>query len=241
MQLLQRWLDQFRDAVLARAMRDAGHVGYFEYRFDGDRFAWGRGMCRLFGVQAPPKGGIAQWYARVREADRARVEREFWTACALRRPSVTLDYGIDIPEGPARFVTSRLSLTYGADERPSVMSGVTVDVTDRQLDALRRAKDELLAALNHRLRTPLGALTSAAEVLKVLPPNCPDAAEARAVIARQTARLAQMLDELDTRFADESPPQTSADIVRPPLGTHSLGAVGKNNRAPRSPTSWPTH
>ena len=57
-------------------------------------------------------------------------------------------------------------------------------------------QDEFLALLSHELRTPLGALLAASEVLGIVVPGSPDDAEARAVIARQTRRLAQVLNEL---------------------------------------------
>ncbi|MDF2464609.1 MAG: putative histidine kinase, hybrid [Ramlibacter sp.] len=231
MQILQRWVEHFQDGALARLMQDAGHVGFLDYHFANNRFAWRRGMCTLFGMEAAPRGGIEEWYARIREADRARVERELWTACALRRPNATLDYGVAIANGPARFLSSRVCLAYGADGRPLRMSGVTVDVTDRQLDAQRRARDELFATLNHQLRTPLGALSSAAEVLQVLPPASPDAEEARAVVARQTARLAQVLDDLSARHADESPQQAAVHDARPVSRPRKVLVVEDNSDA----------
>jgi len=196
MSVLQRWMYQLQDRGVARLMQGAGHVGFFGYRFQEDRFTWTPGLCRLFGLKAAPRGGIAQWYARIREADQARVRRELRTACALQRPHATLDFGIALPDGPERFLSSRVALCYGADGRPWRMSGVTVDVTHRQADDARRVKDELLAAFGHRMRTPLGALSSAAEVLQVVEPGSADAEEARAVIERQTLRLARMLNEL---------------------------------------------
>lgn len=208
MQILQRWVEYFQDGALARLMQDGGHVGFFDYRFANDRFTWRRGMCRLFGIEAAPLGGIEEWYARIQEADRARVERQLWTACAMRQPNATLDYGVAIANGPARFLSSRICLAYGVDGRPLRMSGVTVDITDRQVDALRRARDEIFATLNHQFRTPLGALSSAAEVLQVLRPGSRDAEEARAVVARQTVRLAQLLDDLGDRYADDAQPSS---------------------------------
>lgn len=205
MKILQRWAEQFQDWALARRMQDGGHVGFFDYQFEGDRFGWRQGSCRLFGLQAAPQGGIKSWYARIRDADRARVERELWTACALRRPHATLDYGVADPDGTARHLSTRIALAYTADGRPRRMSAVTIDVTDRQLDAMRRVREELAATLNHQFRTPLGALSSAAEVLQTLAPDSPDAQEARAIVARQTARLAQLLDDLSEPCADGSP------------------------------------
>ncbi len=56
--------------------------------------------------------------------------------------------------------------------------------------------DEFLALLSHELRTPLGALLAASDVLDTVAPGSADDAEARAVIARQTRRLAQVLHEM---------------------------------------------
>lgn len=217
MRTLQRWIEQLRDHALAYRMQQHGHVGFFEYRFASDRLDWSRSFRKLCGVDARPRGGIDQWYARMRQADRARVERELWTACALRRPNATLDYGIDVGGAGTRFLSSRVSLVYGDDGRPCRMSAVTVDVTDRHMENLRRARDELFASFSHQVRTPLGALSSAAEVLHTLCPESADAQEACDIVARQTARLAQLLDELGGRYADESSPQS-----------------------PRHP-AWPTH
>lgn len=213
MQILQRWVEQLQDAALGRVLRD--DVGFIDYRFATDSFTWRRGLRKLFGIELAPRGGIQEWYARIREADRARIERELWTACALRRPNVTLDYGVALASGRDRFLCSRISLAYCADGHPKRMLGVTVDVTDRQLDSTRRAKDELFAAVNHQLRTPLGALSSAAEVLKTMRPGSPDAEEARAVVGRQTARLAQVLNELQARYADESLPESPVTTTPP--------------------------
>lgn len=219
MQVLQHWMDQLQDRAVARLMRGAGYVGFFGYRFPADRFTWTPGLCRLFGLEAAPGVGIAQWYARIREPDRARVQRELRAACALQRPHATLDFGIALPDGPERFLSSGVALSYGADGRPCRMSGVTVDVTHRQADDARRAKDELLTALGHRLRTPLGALSSAAEVLQVVEPGSADAEEARAVIERQTLRLAQMLNELspggEPGPATDLRPTPAGDAVPP--------------------------
>jgi len=56
--------------------------------------------------------------------------------------------------------------------------------------------DEFLALLSHELRTPLGALLAASDVLNAVVPGSVDDAEARAVIARQSRRLAQVLNEM---------------------------------------------
>lgn len=217
MRMLQRWMEQRLDEAPARWLRQGGHVGFFDYHFAADRFVWTPGLCRLFGVESAPQGGIEQWYARIGKADRTRVERELWTACALQRPAATLDFGIALPAGARRFLSSRIALSYGADGRPCRMAGVTVDRTQRHAEDARRARDELLAVFGHQVRTPLGALSSAAQVLRSAEPGSADAQEARAVIERQTLRLAQLLDGLSGGDAGPKaePPPAAGDATAP--------------------------
>lgn len=209
MELLLRWSEQWRAGMLARRMQATGQVGFFNYRFAPDRFTWSPGLCALFGLDAAPLGGIEHWYARVCEADRTRLEREVWTACALQRRHATMDYGVGLRGEGARRLSSRVQFSYDAAGRPVRMAGVTVDVSQQHEAALARARDEVMARLGHRVRTPLGALASAAEVLRSVDPGSADAREACAVVGRQVARLAQLLDEASTGVAAPAAPAAS--------------------------------
>ncbi|MES2991908.1 MAG: HAMP domain-containing sensor histidine kinase [Pseudomonadota bacterium] len=66
----------------------------------------------------------------------------------------------------------------------------------RDAAAAGRAKDELLSVLGHELRNPLNALVTSAEVLRAAPPGGPVAESARGVVARQTRKLAGLIDRL---------------------------------------------
>ncbi len=59
-----------------------------------------------------------------------------------------------------------------------------------------RQKDEFLAMLSHELRNPLGAITTAVRLLEIVGPGDERARRAREVIARQSAQLARMVDDL---------------------------------------------
>jgi CheY-like chemotaxis protein len=205
--LLHRWIDRFQAAALARVMQGAGQLGFLDYRFDGDRMHWTRGLCLLFGLDEPPVGGLAGWLARMDPADRTRVERELWTACALRRRQETLDYTVDLPDGGRRLLSSRIMLSYRGDGRPVRMTGLATAVAPRAEPVALPSKDEQLALLSHQLRTPLGALSVANEVLQVVEPGSPDAREALAVIGRQTAKLSQLLHDVVRPAGD--PPATA--------------------------------
>jgi signal transduction histidine kinase/CheY-like chemotaxis protein len=63
-------------------------------------------------------------------------------------------------------------------------------------EAASRAKDEFLAMLGHELRNPLGAIGNAMRVIERLPASSADYKAAREILARQTAHLAKIVDDL---------------------------------------------
>src|SRR6185503_15959260 len=72
-------------------------------------------------------------------------------------------------------------------------------MVERERDALvsaDRAKDEFIAMLSHEMRNPLAALSTAAQVLKIADPAQQAAANARAVIERQTAQMTRLIEDL---------------------------------------------
>jgi signal transduction histidine kinase/CheY-like chemotaxis protein len=66
----------------------------------------------------------------------------------------------------------------------------------RELQDRDRRKDEFLAMLSHELRNPLGAITTAAQVLQLGTASNEKVERAGAVIARQSYQLSRMLDDL---------------------------------------------
>lgn len=195
--------------------QETGHVGFLHYRFEGDALAWTPGHCRLFGVEALDPPRLAGWFDRIEASRRAEVERDFWTACALRRQVQVLDYEVLRPDGERRWLSSRLLLRYGTDGKPAQMAGVSVDMTDARETELRqaeltgqavaarqaaesasRAKDEFLSMLGHELRNPLGAISAAVDVMQAAEPGSATSTEARSIVARQARNLAHMMEDL---------------------------------------------
>jgi signal transduction histidine kinase/CheY-like chemotaxis protein len=66
----------------------------------------------------------------------------------------------------------------------------------RELQERDRRKDEFLAMLSHELRNPLGAITTAAQVIQLGTATGEKVERAGAVIARQSYQLSRMLDDL---------------------------------------------
>ena len=65
-----------------------------------------------------------------------------------------------------------------------------------QAEEASRAKDEFLATLSHELRNPLGAIGGALSLLSRSPKTDDGTAQLREIIARQTAHLTRMVDDL---------------------------------------------
>lgn len=109
--------------------QEATGAGVFHHDFGDDRLQWTPALCRLFGIGArQPEGPLAGWFGHIDETDRARVEREFWTACALRRPRLVLDYRVRLGDGRQRRLSSRLAIRYDAEGHALEMSGLTLDL-----------------------------------------------------------------------------------------------------------------
>jgi signal transduction histidine kinase len=200
---------------LVELAQEAGRVGFFHYDFGSDRLSWTPGQCKLFGVAALRRGTLQDWFSRIAPEDRDRAEREFWTACALLREKETLQYCVMRLDGSSHWFSSRIVLRYDACDRAVEMTGVTVDMSEerraereraqlteralaarRDAEAASRAKDEFLTMLSHELRNPLGAICAAVDVLDAAPPGGSGAADARAIIARQSRNLAHMMNDL---------------------------------------------
>ncbi|HTM57826.1 MAG TPA: response regulator, partial [Candidatus Udaeobacter sp.] len=96
---------------------------------------------------------------------------------------------------------SRRPYLAGELELIELMSHRTsIVVENRRLYAALRErdqrKDEFLATLSHELRNPLGAITTASQVLQLTGPGAGPALHASQVIARQSVHLARLVDDL---------------------------------------------
>jgi signal transduction histidine kinase/CheY-like chemotaxis protein len=204
---------------LMELAQEAGHVGFFVYRFDIARASWTPGQARLFGLAPQPfDGTLDDWLQRVHEEDRPAVEAALRQMLAAGQTQERIEFRVPSDEAapaPPRWLSSRLQASYDAQGRPLQVVGVTVDVSDqkaaeeahralnereqrarRAAEAASRAKDEFLAMFGHELRNPLSGIASAIEVLNQAEPGSPLAVSAREVIGRQTRHLTHLMDDL---------------------------------------------
>ena len=201
---------------LIELAQEAGHVGFFHYRFEQDRLNWSPGQAKLFGIEPQPADGtLNDWVRQINADDRMRVEQVLRSMFAAGKERETLEYRVTPSGGDTRWLSSRILVMYGAQRQPLQLIGVSVDVTDEkqaqreratlieleraarlQAEAANQAKDEFLAMLGHELRNPLSAIASAVEVLNRVEAGSELAGNARAIAARQTRHLAHMMDDL---------------------------------------------
>ncbi|HET7527647.1 MAG TPA: ATP-binding protein, partial [Burkholderiaceae bacterium] len=201
---------------LIELAQEAGHVGFFQYRFADDALNWSPGQARLFGIEPRSmQSTLGEWVRHINVEDRMRVEHALRSMFAAGKERETLEYRVTPPQGETRWLSSRVLVIYDGDHQPQQLTGVSVDVTDekqaqreraalielersarRQAEAASQAKDEFLAMLGHELRNPLSAIASAVEVLNRVESGSELATNARAIAARQTRHLAHMMDDL---------------------------------------------
>jgi PAS domain S-box-containing protein len=84
---------------------------------------------------------------------------------------------------------------------PGLVLASVLDITERHraeeaLKDANRRKDEYMAVLAHELRNPLAPIRNAVELLKRLGPDEPRLQRSRAVIERQVAHMARLIDDL---------------------------------------------
>lgn len=113
-----------------------------------------------------------------------------------RPPAFVLASAVSLPEGRGALaaVTDMTARRLAENERDALME--SEKLARREAEAASHAKDELLSMLGHELRNPLNAIVTSVEVLRAAPAGSPVAESARGVLARQTRKLAAMVDEL---------------------------------------------
>lgn len=256
-QLLQADGELRQSQRLLDLAQEAGHVGFFKYRFGRDTLGWTPGQAKLFGLDGPAfESTLADWLDRIHPDDREAMNTALQRALAVRQESANAEYRVSLPDGTLRWLSSRVSLHYDQAGQPQRMVGVTLDITDRKhveqaglelmereqaarrlAEAANKAKDEFLAMLGHELRNPLSAISSAVEVLNRSDAGGELAATARDIIGRQTLHLSHMMgDLLDvTRVVagkvklERQPTELSA-LVRRALDTLALTGESAGHR-----------
>ncbi len=223
-QVVALWLaadagQQSRQRLMDLA-QEAGHVGFFDYRYRTDALVCTPGLRLLLGVpdSEPPAHlqRLQHLLALLEPGDQLQVRQSLALAVVRGDERIQLDCRVRAnASAPVRWLACRMLVHYDGDGRPEQVTGTVVDATEQkeaqlrgqrqaeqeqaarhQAEAANRAKDEFLTMLSHELRNPLGAITAALEVVQSGAGGEAGAQRALAVMVRQTQQLAHMVGDL---------------------------------------------
>ena len=125
---------------LIELAQEAGHVGFFHYRFEQDALNWSPGQAKLFGIGARQDDTRwNDWLHYINADDRARIEQKLRALFEGCRERETLEYRVTPPGGATRWLSSRVLVMYGPDRLPLQMIGVSVDITEEKEAQRERA------------------------------------------------------------------------------------------------------
>ncbi len=199
-----------RDRGLLDAVFNAVPAGIIVADADGRLLRMNRANARIWGL-APYSTSIEGygewkgWWAGDSPQAGQRIPPQEWGLARSLRTGQECNDIVEIEpfDRPGTRLVTLLSSAPVLDPAGAVVGGVVVqfDITDRvQAErALREAdrqKDTFLATLSHELRNPLAPIRSAAHVIRLSPGVDARADRAAAVIERQSAQLARLVDDL---------------------------------------------
>jgi PAS domain S-box-containing protein len=168
--------------------------------------------CRYFQRSADELIGQKFWqFVPVYQRE---ISEAFLAGITPAKPIASIEHQVTAPGGDARWMEWTDRGHFDDRGRLVEFQAVGHDVTDRKraeeehrrlvaqarvsevLREVDRRKDEFLAMVSHELRNPLAPIAMAIEVMRMREPTDDSTLWARDVIARQTAQLTRLVDDL---------------------------------------------
>lgn len=187
------------------AVKAAG-FGAYSHDLRTNQSWWSPELYQLLGVAPDRPAELAVAQSVTHPDDRERLMRAMQAALdPAGSGELHEEFRIVRPDtGEVRWVYTRAQTSFEgaeAERRAIKHTGVLLDVTERKLieEALKRndrQKNDFLAVLSHELRNPLAAIRSAGDILARVVGDSPAAHAALAMLARQTAQLTRLVDDL---------------------------------------------
>lgn len=235
--------------ILFEVVRDAIVVG----RADTGRIvAWNHAATDMFGYTTEQATGMllsSLVPPELRDQHEAGIRRFAETGSANL---VDADHTIEVPalhrSGHTLWVELRLSKLVPETQPGTYVLAVIRDVTDRRraFDEVQRSNDalrEFLSVASHDLRSPLAAISAAAEMLGLDRAERPDRTQLLVIIERQTRWLARLIDDFGTAAGVESgsvepsPEDVEVDgLLRDAVGDAAKVSAGPGFRVRVDPT-----
>ncbi|QDQ25052.1 PAS domain S-box protein [Chitinimonas arctica] len=185
----------------------AAKLGDWSWMVESDLVTFSENAARIFGITAEPLKPWSEMVDMIHAEDREQVIQAIGQAVITRQPT-SIECRIARPDGRSVWVSAWGMANSHVDGANQGLFGVIQDISERKQmeEELRKRasaladtdkrKDEFLATLAHELRNPLAPLRTSLEVLQRK--DCTEAqyVAARAVMSRQVAQMAILIDEL---------------------------------------------
>ena len=195
------------DDLLRLTLEQATEHALILMDLEGTMLAWRMGAERTFGYRAQEVQG-KQLEMLFTPEDNAKGIAALERETALKHGVGENDRWMVRKDGVRIFVTGVTTRLCDPSGAPVGFSKILRDRTDLrgQVDNLRnhgaalekenRRKDMLLGTLAHELRTPLGVLSNAAQLIEVISPDQPKLHDAARLIRRQVKYLDSLVEDL---------------------------------------------
>jgi PAS domain S-box-containing protein len=191
---IREWRDRYEKVVEASGML------LYDVDFAGQQVLFGGSIEDTLAYTAEELSGpIGHWIKLIHPEDREKFLAE--SAAVPIIGFRDFEYRVRRADGTYIPVRDRGYALWDGKGHVTHLLGLIEDITDwkrleRELREADRRKDEFLAMLAHELRNPLAPIRNAVQVLGKLGISEPKLEWACEVIARQTAHLTRLIDDL---------------------------------------------
>lgn len=167
---------------------DGAKLGVFEQKVDADEAIWSERFRAQFGVPEAAEPSFALFLSLLHPDDRERVEALVRDSMATHE-DYQAEYRIILPDGSLRWISAMGRTFLAADNRPELLCGVTIDITERKeneekIRASEQRYRELSANLEHEVDLRTAELRAASAALR-----------------QSEAKMRRMLDNIPTAIA----------------------------------------
>ena len=161
---------------------------------------WNAKVKEHFGLPADAVVTIDTFFERLHPDDHERT-RLAVEKSIRERSEYDIEFRTIGLDGQERWIRALGRATYDAQGTATAFDGITIDVTQRVLQAQAlhdadRRKDEFLATLAHELRNPLAPLRHGLELMELAGDDPETVAEARGIMQRQLMQMVRLIDDL---------------------------------------------
>jgi PAS domain S-box-containing protein len=136
----------------------AGHMGSWEIDLKNQMVYWDDAKCRIFGIDAGASQRSMDEIRPLIHPDDWHVYQESHRTSASEGLSGQTEFRIIRPNGEVRWCVSASAASQHADGQPVMISGVTIDITERKEAEQRQSL--LAREVDHRARNALAVVQS---------------------------------------------------------------------------------